>query len=312
MSSVMTLEKVASPVTITPPASVSNDLDAYPHGWRYVRRSVNGEDKWVRVALRREDVLHPQLGDKKVHNEYHERFSTYLYDVFVQQVADDPHAVVLHDVGIVWDDPDLKHHAPDIAVIFDVQKRKEWSTFNVAKEGTKPALVIEITSLSNRSVDVADKLDEYEAAGVPLYIIVDTYRYRGKLYRRLLGYQLGSNARYEVMSPNEKKWLWLEPVRLWINVDDNNVVCYDASGEVIADYKGVVSQRNRARMQTQRALAKAKAELEAREAAEAQAQQAKAKAQAEAQAREAAEAKAEAANAEIERLLAELARLRGA
>lgn len=283
MSSVMTLEKVASPVTITSPAIVSNDLDPYPHGWRYVRRSVNGEDKWVRVALRRDDVLHPQLGDKKVHSEYHERFSTYLYDVLAQQIADDPHAVVLHDVGIVWNDTHLKHHAPDIAVIFDVQKRKEWSTFNVAEEGTKPALVIEVTSLSNRSTDVADKLDEYEAAGVPLYIIVDTYRYRGKLYRRLLGYKLGPNGRYEVMTPNEKKWLWLEPVRLWINVDDNGVVCYDASGEAIADYIGVVSQRNKARSQAQAA----------------------------AQAREAAEAQAQAANAEVERLLAELARLRG-
>ncbi len=277
MSSIMTLEKVASPVTITPPAMVSNDLEAYPHGWRYVRRSANGEDKWVRVALRRDDVLHPQLGDKKVHSEYHERFSTYLYDVLAQQVANDPHAVVLHDVGVVWDDPDLKHHAPDIAVIFDVQERKEWSTFNVAKEGTKPALVIEVTSPSNRSTDVADKLDEYEAAGVPLYIIVDTYRYRGKLYRRLLGYQLGPTGRYEVMTPNEKKWLWLEPVRLWIAVDDNEVVCYDASGEAIADYLGVVSQRDEAKMQAEQALA---------------------------QSRE--------ANAEVERLLAELARLRDA
>ena len=312
MTSVMTLEKVAPSATVVPARRPVRDLDAFPHGWRYVRRSVNGEDPWERVPLRRKDVLHPQFGDMKVHNEYHKRFSTYLYYVLAQRLANDPHAVVLHDVGIVWDDAHLEHHAPDIAVIFDVRERQEWSTFNVAQEGTKPALIIEVTSLSNRSTDMADKLDEYEQAGVPLYVIVDTYRYRGKLNRRLLGYQLGSTGRYEVLSPNEKKWLWLEPVHLWLGLDDNKVVCYEASGKPIADYTGVVVERDEARterdeakVEAEQAKAKAQAEAEARAAAEAQAQ-------AQAEARAAAEAQAQAFEAELARLRAELAHFRAA
>ena len=314
MSSVMTLEQVnvTSPATITPPSAASpNGLDAYPHGWRYVRRSANGEDNWVRVPLKREDVLHPQLGDKKVHSEYHERFSTYLYDVLTEQVANDPHAVVLHDVGIMWNDPDLKHHAPDIAVIFDVRQRKEWHTFHVAKEGTKPTLIIEVTSPSNRSTDVADKLDEYEVAGVPLYIIVDTYRYRGKLRRRLLGYQLDSNGNYRVMMPNEKGWLWLGPVSLWISIENHKVVCYDAAGKPIADYVGMVAQRDQAWLERKAAQTKAQeAEQQARAETRAR-KEAEQQARAEAHARKEAEQQAQAAHAEIERLLAELARLRG-
>ena len=97
--------------------------------------------------------------------------------------------IELHDVGVVWDNPNLKHHAPDIAVIFDVRQRQEWSTFKVAEEGTKPTLIIEVTSLSNRSIDLVDKLSEYEQAGVPMYIILDTYRYKDRLRAELLRLQ---------------------------------------------------------------------------------------------------------------------------
>jgi len=40
------------------------------------------------------------------------------------RLADAPTAVVLDDVRIVWDIPDLKPHGPDIMVIFGVRARK--------------------------------------------------------------------------------------------------------------------------------------------------------------------------------------------
>jgi Uma2 family endonuclease len=220
-----------------------------------VRRVINQEEIWERLPLTREDVKHPQLGDTIVHKEYHERFSTYLYDVLALQLADDPQAVVLHDVGVYWEDKELGHHAPDIAVIFNVQTRKEWSYFKVVEEGSKPSLIIEVTSLNNRSMDLVDKLDEYEQAGVPYYVVVDTYRYQKKLTRRLLGYRLAENGHYEILSPDEQQRLWLEAVGLWIAFRDNALVCYDQSGQAIANYTGVVAQRDEARREAQKAKA---------------------------------------------------------
>ena len=88
-------------------------------------------------------------------------------------------------------------------VIFGVRERKNWSTFDVAQEGVRPALIIEITSPETRSIDRSDKLDEYEAAGVPLYVIVDTSIRRGQTTLRLLGYQLTQMA-YEVLPPEAR------------------------------------------------------------------------------------------------------------
>lgn len=324
MVAVITPEKVTSSV-IAREEERDHLFDAYPYGWRYVHRIIDGEERWQQVPLTREDLLHPQLGDSKVHNEYHERFSAYLYYVLTQQVADDPHAVVLHDVGVVWDNPNLKHHAPDIAVIFDVRQRQEWSTFKVAEEGTKPTLIIEVTSLSNRSIDLVDKLSEYEQAGVPMYIILDTYRYKDRIHRRLLGYALSSTGHYETMKPNQKGWLWLAPVRLWLAFEKNQVVWYDESEEPIPDYTGVTAKLNAAKAEVQKISAQRQAEVEARMLAEAKAQaqaearrQAEAKAQAQAEARMLAEAKAQAKaeakmemEAELARLRAELLRLQG-
>lgn len=61
------------------------------------------------------------------------------------QRAGDPTAVVLNHGRIAWDVPGLGAHGPDIAVILGVRERKNWSTFDVAAEGVRPALIIEIT-----------------------------------------------------------------------------------------------------------------------------------------------------------------------
>jgi len=288
MANVAVMEQTSDLARQKPKESRPHVLETYPYGWRDVRCFDNGIEKWKRVPLTREDLLHPQLGDTKVHYEYHERFCTYLYDGLVARLATKPNTLVLHDVGIYWDDPHLKHHAPDIAVIFDVAKRKECSSFKVAEEGTKPSLIIEVTSLSNRSTDLVDKLDQYEQAGVPLYVIVDTYTYKNQRKRRLLGYELQYGT-YRIMTPNAEERLWLEPVGLWIGLEDE-VILYDESGEPVANYTELAGK-------LEEAEAKAQAEADARQKAEA-------KAQAEADARATMEV-------ELARLREELARLRG-
>jgi hypothetical protein len=48
---------------------------------------------------------------------------------------------------------------------------------------------------------------------------------------------------------------WLEAVGLWIAFRDNDLVCYDQSGQAIANYTGVVAQRDEARREAQKAKA---------------------------------------------------------
>ena len=169
------------------------------------------------------------------HSDLHQRICVYLYNVFRGLLATMPSAVVLHDVRVAWDVPDLKAHGPDLAVIFGVRQPKNWSTFDVAQEGVRPELIIEVTSPETRSIDLTTKLEEYDLAGVPLYIIIDLVQRHGQIVPRLLGYRQTPLV-YAVVAPDERGWLWLEPLKVWLGVHEQTIVCYDAAGAPIADY----------------------------------------------------------------------------
>jgi hypothetical protein len=204
--------------------------------------------------------------------------------------------VVLNDVRVKWDVPELKPHGPDIAVVFGVREQRNWSTFDVAEEGVRPAMIIEITSPETRLLDLYAKVDEYELAGVPLYIILETYTVRRATVRRLKGYALEGDV-YTVLAPDDRGWLWLEPVGIWLGVRENQVECYDEAGELIRDYTGIDAALG---------VAEARAATEAQARAEAEA-----RAATEAQARAEAEARAAAVEARLRDLEAELRRVRG-
>ncbi len=258
--------------------------EAYAYGWRDVVRTLsNGEEVRERVPLTLEDILHPEVGDYRMHALDHELICIYLTNVFEGQVKDDPQAVVTHDVRVAWDDPDIKPHGPDVAVIFNVRMVKNWSTFDVVEERTQPTVIVEVTSPKTRSVDLVSKVDEYEWVGVPLYVIVDNYKHKGQWRRRLLAYTLVA-GRYVILSPDERGWLWLEPLRLYLAVlADKDVVCYDAEGQLIGSY--VDLQREKAEAEARAVEEKARADV--------------------------AEAHNATLLAEIERLRAELARNAG-
>ncbi len=270
-----TVEVLTSPATGV--LGASDPADPFRYGWRYVKVDrPDGTYEMRQEPLTLEDVLHPQEGDQVTHSDAHQRRRRYLCNVLEAQLAHDPTAVVLDDVRIAWDVPDLKAHGPDIAVIIGVQQRQNWSTFDVAREGVRPALIIELTSPETASIDRSNKLEEYDIAGVPLYVIVDTVVLRKRPTLRLLGYTQTADG-YQVLPPNEHGRLWLAPVQLWLGTEHNELVCSNAAGEPLGDY---------------RALAAALAEESA--------------------AREVAEQRAEAAEAKLRALEAELRRLRGA
>jgi len=236
--------------------------DPYPYGWRPVQRTLpDGTVKREREPLTLYDILHPQVGDYRMHSDQHERFCTYLHYILTARLATDPHAVVLHDVRVAWTHPDLDAHGPDIAVIFNVIQRQNWSTFDEAEEGTKPSLIIEVTSPGTRSTDLENKVKEYAMAGVPLYVIVDILKERHETKRRLLGYRLTPQG-YISFPPNERGWSWLEPVSVWLGLQGESIACYDEAGNLIEDYVGVMKAR------TEEAQARAGAEVHAAAAEE--------------------------------------------
>jgi Uma2 family endonuclease len=273
-----------------PRAADQPQPDPYRYGWRYVRRELpNGVVDFEQAPLTLEDVLYPEVGDFIVHSKAHEDLCRYLADVFGARLRGNSGGVVLHDVRVAWDVPELRPNGPDITVILGVREQRNWSTFDVAEEGVRPALVIEVTSPETRQLDLIDKVEIYGQAGVALYLIVDTRRWRGEHRLHVIAHRLTPDG-YEVLPPDERGWFWLEPVGLWIGIRDNQVECYDETGTPVGDY-------------TQIDLARADAEARA-QTAEARAQTAETQAQAEIQARTQAEAR-------LRELEAELRRLRG-
>jgi colicin import membrane protein len=269
-----------------------NRRPRFRYGWRYKRRRLpDGRVEYKQVPLTLLDVLHPRLGDHVTQGEEHIDWCIYLKNVFSSQLAAVPDVIVVQDLSIVWDNPALRNHGPDIAVIFGAEKKGTRNEFKVAEEGVRPILILEVTSDSTRRVDLNEKRLHYALAGVPFYYIVD----RGTPARpslTLKGYRLSpSEPEYEPLVPDERGWFWLEPLELWLGkVGDRQIGCYDQAGNLIEDYQGLRDSR----------LAEVAARAEAEALAEA-----------EAKARAEAEMRAEQAEAKLQALEAELRRLRG-
>jgi colicin import membrane protein len=272
-------------VELTEQVTRAPETDPYIYGWRPIHLiTAEGEEAWQHIPLTRDDFIHPQAGDFRMHSEEHERFCTYLYDVLDAQLESDPRAGALYDVRIAWDVAEIKPHSPDIAVVFNVREWRNWSTFDVTEENTRPSLIIEVTSTHVRSADLVDKVEEYEIVRVPFYVIVDCFHRRGKNIRRLIGYHLNEDNQYARMQHDEHGRLWLEPVQLWLGFDGDQLLLYNDAGQPIDNYRNMARAR-------QQAESRAAEETHARQQAEMKAAEAEAQLAIEAQARQQAEAR---------------------
>jgi colicin import membrane protein len=210
--------------------------DPFRYGWRDVRQlQSDGSERWERMPLSLEDVLHPQLGDSYPQGSEHAAQRHYLANVFETRLAGDPTARVFCDLGIAWGDPELKVHSPDITVVFGVEPRDDWDIFDVAQTGVRPTLIVEVVSSLTVTLDRVVKLEEYDYAGVPFYVLVDLTMLPEPPMRRLVGYRRTPGG-YRIMPPDEHDRLWLEPLNLWLGIADNRVVCYDRDGGAVPDY----------------------------------------------------------------------------
>jgi Uma2 family endonuclease len=267
-----------------PPSAPADD--PFRYGWRFVHRPTPDDPFHLeQVPLTLEDVLHPEVGDFIVHSIRHETDQRYLTDVLQAWLERTGEAILMRDIRIAWDVPGLRPHSPDVMVIPGITKQDNWSTFDVAQEGQRPALIIEITSPETRENDLVRKVEHYARAGVAQYVIVDYLTREEPLRLRLLDYRL-VGEHYVLHPPDEHRRVYLESARLWLGITDNHVVCYNERGEVMGNYTAMMELAETAQAQAQR-------EAEARAAAEEQARrEAEARAAAEEQARREAEARA--------------------
>jgi Uma2 family endonuclease len=283
----------------------------------------DGSETFDQVPLTLEDVLFPEMGDFHVQTKGHDSDVNYLESVFEAQLANDSEAVVISDTRVDWNLPGVRPLVPDAAVFLGVKRHRSWSTFDVAAEGARPALVAEVTSPETRSNDLGPKVEYYHRAKVPLYFIADAFE-GDERSLVLIGHRYARRG-YRRMAPDAQGRIYLEPVRLFVGVTHDRrggyqrLACYDAeTGAELGDYTAVVAALSAAEAQARAATRQSRA---AQRRARAAVQRADAEAQradAEARARVAAEARARAeiqarveAEARIRALEAELKRSLG-
>jgi hypothetical protein len=233
---------------------------------------TNGREEWEQVPLTEEDVLHPQMDDYIVQSHRHQCICHYLYTVLRSRMKHIPGGLVLHDVGVEWGVPGIRHHAPDLAVFAGVREPPWRGKFDLKASGGRVLLAIEVTSPSTRHLDVASPLPEartrfrhYAQVGIPLYIVVDEARRMSTAVPLpIFGYELTEDG-YQPLPLDEQGRLWVPPVGMWLGPGGGDVVWFDADGRRIWDY----DEEQEAR----------RSEQQARLAAEARAQEAEARAQ---------------------------------
>ena len=95
-------------------------------------------------------------------------------------------------------------------------------------------LAVEIVSPHTRVNDVERKFRHYHHVPVPLYVLIDQERDDGP--RQVIGYRYTA-ARYVRMRLDRRGRLLIRPLGLWLGVEDQRAVCYDAdTGERLGDY----------------------------------------------------------------------------
>ena len=210
-----------------PPKSPPPEPDPFRYGWRYVRvEQPDGTVSFDQIPLTLEDVLHPEVGDFIVQTDGHDSDLNYLKDVFKAQLADEPHEGGDLRLSRGLEPPRSQAPGPGRGGVPGIKRHRDWSTFDVNAEGARPLLVVEVTSPDTRQNDVVTKVDYYHRAKVPLYVIADVREQGEDRVIELIGYRY-ERAGYQRITPDERGWIWLEPVQLWLGLSRDRLGNYE-------------------------------------------------------------------------------------
>ena len=184
--------------------------DPYRYGWRPVpKRRPDGSLHYERMPLSESDFLDPQPGDVMIQGALHWECANDLYDRFKLRYLNDSRMGVFADLKMRWGIAGLEEPAPDLAIIPGLRdKSAPRESFDIAAEGTRPCLVVEVMS-PNYAGDDTEKVRIYEQAGIREYLIVKPYGAQHERDFSLYGYRLvggryrpwGADAEGRLYSP---------------------------------------------------------------------------------------------------------------
>lgn len=239
----MEASRITTPQSQKRPISAVDDRgDPYRYGWREVRRvSANGKERWERIPLTLEDILHPEEEDFRVHTDAHNDDCAYLKYAIDLRLP--PDGLVLSDCRVDWGVKGLRPHGPDIAAFRGVRNRPHSGTFYMARKKARSLFNIEVTSVGTRKVDVETKVDHYYRAGVPYYFIVDAI-IEDELTRilDLIGYRRGKSA-YTRIKPDKNGRFLIRSIGLLLGTEGGRAWLYDAAtGARIPDYRNAMRE----------------------------------------------------------------------
>jgi Uma2 family endonuclease len=167
------------------------------------------------------DILYPKEEDIGVvvmtQGPLHDRWSRWLADTLQAYLAAEGW-LVMHDVLLHWGLPGAPGRSPDVTLIHGGRLPDEGNeSYHVGRDGPLPDFVIEITSSSTRLMDLGEKSIAYAAVGIPEYLIIDKGTPPDQPWQ-LLGYRLGEQPMYEVISPDPEGRLTFAGVELQFEV----------------------------------------------------------------------------------------------
>jgi hypothetical protein len=175
---------------------------------------------------------------------------------------------------IEWDEAALKTHAPDVAIIPNVQDRDaDRGSFVVAEEETRPLLIIEVVSPKTRHNDRVIKVEHYAQAGVQEYLYIDHWTSNGEEIWEIVGFRL-AERQYVLLMLGEDGAIYCQSVGLRIGIENGKVWIKDAkTGEALLTNLAAHSALRAIRAEKAQAAdeAEARRNAEAQTAAEAEA-----------------------------------------
>jgi Uma2 family endonuclease len=197
------------------PASWSDDPFRYGSRWKSVRLP-NGEIVEQEIPLTPDDLLDPQLGDEVPQSDPHSIVTNALYEMLKRHFAP-LDVTVFSDMKIEWGIPGLPGPSPDVMALRGLPRRKGRTIYKVAEEGVLPCLVVEVASFSDAEVynnDHVKKVEIYQQAGVPEYLIVDP-PLPPENGLTIIGYRLAPDGKYRRIKPDSRGRLHSETTGLF-------------------------------------------------------------------------------------------------
>jgi Uma2 family endonuclease len=284
----------------------------------------SGKMELQEFPLTPEYFLDPQIGDQVVQSFRHWDQVRLLYDIVDRHAhARWENVIVLSDQKLLWGHREWRRPSPDIAVIPEYRDWRTFigSSFNVAKTGLRPCLIIEVVSFSNaaiRDTDLVDKVELYERERIREYLAIDPpQKINGERFQ-WIGYRLDERGRYLPIEPDDEGRIASETTGLAFGVspDGQLVLVFDArTGERLLTAPELFArEREEAARQREEAEQQRKEAERQREEAERQREKAERQLEEAERQREEAErerAARENAEAELVRLREEIARLKG-